>query len=484
MIKFFNYYNKNVLIYKKIVMRKIFILLGVFILSFFSLNIVSANSVIEEKIDKVMNAFYLKIDNYDIEKKVGLLERINIKINYIKENKLDMLNEFQKSILFRVKYNNDKKITFYNYYRNILDKKEGLSTEEKSIEESIIEPNEVIEKWKNNLVKYLFTTSKKEIEVWEYMDLTVEWINEDGTTHIRDSKHGHTIYFTKLKKEYGGFEIFVFSNWMLWENMEKRVQTFIKFSTPWIKEIKWCYEWNESICWIIEVNVVEELTEEDYTLENIDIQFDWVNTISWPKNESASWYTIVLNEANGYSQGSVFVDKETLSYKLTKNLYWKDLVINVIWFSWERTKIFKWNSKDISKWEIKIDNYFEQIDISNIQDYCSGLIGGINFNLEKCTIERTIISWSTDQLLKIKLIPSNLEEYYSYNINFSGLPFYSISWLGGWAIKWILEKNLIIKSDKFSKWEYAWYISVFISGLNNDSITKEEIRLLLKLNVE
>ena len=113
----------------------------------------------------------------------------------------------------------------------------------------------------NKLSKYLFTVSKKEIEIWEYIDLTIKWINEDGSIHILDSKYNHNIHFPGFNFDDGSYGWTSFRNAfpysMKWNEMSTTLKSFTKFTSPWTKIIKWCFERDKYTCGAIEVNVTD-----------------------------------------------------------------------------------------------------------------------------------------------------------------------------------------------------------------------------------
>lgn len=585
-------------------MKKIFIWFIIFILSIFSLNIVVASDTLEEKVDKVMVNFYLKLDKYDIEKKLSILDRINVKIISFKKEKWDNLTERQEVIFNRMVYSITKKIVFYKINIKILkDKENELIEDNKVIEKkdldisnsnedniisyvkikgenelifdlvswnslryeifiddkltaTIIDINKNIVKWgdweiywsidlsdysyviwynkielkvyrdnkfitsikpdykilirkwidkeiikENKLFKYVFSSSKKEVKVWEYIDLTVEWINEDWSNHILDSKYDHLLYFNGLKFDDNSINWTKFKNIfpysMKWEYMKKTIQNFTKFSSHWIKIIKWCYEWDEYICWVVEVNVVEDpdvVKKEEYfnsiQKKYINLNFDWYSKIEWERNTSVTWYYLKITYKDNY-KFTKNLDKETNSYILSNsvtsywlNLHWSNLLIEVIWYTWDYSHWYWVEWKDyavISKWTLKINNYYEKINLSEIKDSCSLDVDWINFKLDKCYIEKTYIKWWWDQKLLLKVIPSNTDEYYSYSTHSPNfLPDHSIWWWGSWSRKWIFEEELIIKDDKIDKGEYVWYISFYIYGKE----WKSELKLWYKINVK
>lgn len=445
MIKIFNKYNDNVLIYKKGIMKKIFILLGIFILSFFSLNTINANSVIEEKIDKLMISFYIKIDKYDIEKKVSLLERINGKIDYIKENKLDILNESQKAILFRVEYNNDKKITFYN-------------NEEKDIVDNIISYIK-IEDW-NKLVFDLISWDK-----FKY----VIYMNKTPINASTSSITWQTDFLWWLKKRWNEwvYNLKDYFNWKYYFEVKAYRKTWSNYDYKFVTS----YSNQMELTWWIVLNKENKLDNiklnvsktEIFLGESIDLSFIWYNKnwVNYIVEEESEMVGIHSTEYNRFAGRWVSIPKWIFKGEY-KNLKFTVAGLNEIkvcqnYLCWYIHVNVKKQDIWLEEHNLEFDGnnkiFWKNIDWA----YWYELRLLINSNETKGTkaseIKKTLI-WKTEYIL-----PSNLF-WESFLI--------SVVWFEAEPIPWFTSFYKDWSYKEIYKWErfFTWYMNDWVESNN------------------
>ena len=337
----------------------------------------------------------------------------------------------------------------------------------------------------NKLDSIKVAVSKKEINLWESIDLSYIWYNKDWTKYIVEEAYEMVDIRSVDNNTFSGgwFRIY---KWFFTGEYKN-----LKLTKAGLSKIKVCQNY---LCWYVEVNVID-LNKEQVS-DTISLTFDWFNKIIWDNNEKVDWYNLEIKVLTDWSKSikkKLGLDSNSFNltndyyWNYTNDLYWEDLFITIIWYTWKNW-IFDttstWEYKEILKWELLINNFFEKADLSNINNYCSVSFEWVKFNLDNCILDKTIIDWSGDIVETINIIPSDLSKSYSFSANISPiwLPQYSFIWGWNWAASWIKKIDFTIKDENIDIWKYVWYKSIFIK--DNESWVTKEMRIGLKLNIK
>jgi len=218
-----------------------------------------------------------------------------------------------------------------------------------------------------------------------------------------------------------------------------------------------------------------------WNLENINAWLDYV----WMPRFSVRWWWSNWTTWSSWKEYKYFVDDIIDIWTYNTFVY---VVPNEWGYNWIEYRELRlpiklvvkdnWENKTIIKWD---NNNYLQKDFNNTNNYCTTEINWITYSLEPCKWNYSMKDWNWNKEFSFKINTWDSKEFYWFDIYWfvEWFPRYWIIDIIGWWAEW--NKNITLKfNDKFlDKWNYSWYLKIFITKNN----IEKELRFYMDLTV-
>lgn len=413
----------------------------------------------------------LKSSKFIALKNSEYIKKINVK--KLKLNNKDILLEFfiwkTDNIVLSLKY----KISENNFL-DVLIKSDKFKNKSffnwvKLILKNLKQKSKTIEKENSNLKIDNLSINNNKIF---FIQNEINWssiINIWSDIEIKDTSYA--IEKSSIYKDYNLSELlketYSYSKDLLYTNFY------------WYKKnINWDYYWyyftlnNESKSWNKFDNVKKYSITANFFDKKNDNEF-YLNTLTFLFDKAES--KIIIDDF----LNNIKTSSWKIPFELGELSAWDNLV--------KKEEFLITNNKEVSKnieekKSIKLNN--EDSTTKSKNDYCSVDLDWVNYKLDPCNINYSMIDWNWDQKFKFKLIPSDSNVSYSFSIYWywEWFPTYWILWwASSWWASWTQFFTKIFKDNVLDKWNYNWYLKIVVK--DSDGLERE-MRLNINLDVK